>query len=114
MKRRLRFSFWAVAAVTGIVIIIFAAFVWLFSIPPRSYQKIGGRWAAATETPLLAEYGRKPKSLVRGGEFLRKTAAVAITRFYYLSDDFLGYTVAGYGQEHMYASCRDHDPGLLD
>jgi len=114
MKRRLRFSLWAVAAVTGIVIVIFAAFVWLFSIPPRSYQKIGGRWSAATEAPLLAESGRKPKYLVRGGVFLRKTVAEDITGFHYLGDDCIVYTVAGYGQDEMYARCGDHDPVFLD
>jgi len=84
MKRWLRFSLWAAAALTGLVIIIFVAFGWLFSIPPRSYQKIGGRWFSATETPLLAESGRKPKYLARGGAFLRKTVAEDITGFRYL------------------------------
>src|SRR5436309_3852827 len=83
MKRWLRFSFWTVAALTGFVIIIFAAFVWLFFVPPRSYQKIGGRWSSATETPLIAESGRKSKYLLRGGMFIRKTVAEDITGFHY-------------------------------
>ena len=114
MKRWLRFSLWAVAALTGFVIIIFAAFVWLFFVPPRSYQKIGGRWSSATETPLIAESGRKPKYLVRGGLFIRKTVAQDITGFRYLGDDCIVYTVAGYGQDEMYARCADHDPVFLD
>jgi hypothetical protein len=114
MKRWLRFSFWTVAALTGFVIIIFAAFVWLFFVPPRSYQKIGGRWSSATETPLIAESGRKPKYLVRGGVFIHKTVAEDITGFHYLGDDCVVYTVAGYGQDEMYARCADHDPVFLD
>ena len=114
MKRWLRFSLGAVAALTGFVIIIFAAFVWLFFVPPRSYQKIGGRWSSATETPLIAESGRKPKYLVRGGVFIRKTVAEDITGFHYLGEDCIVYTVAGYGQDEMYARCGDHDPVFLD
>jgi len=114
MKRWLRFSLWAAAALTGLVIIIFVAFGWLFSIPPRSYQKIGGRWFSATETPLLAESGRKPKYLARGGAFLRKTVAEDITGFRYLGDDCIVYTVAGHGQDEMYARCGGHDPVFLD
>ncbi len=114
MKRWLRFSLWAVAALTGFVIIIFVAFVWLFFVPSRSYQKIGGRWSSATETPLIAESGRKPKYLVRGGVFIRKTVAEDITGFHYLGDDCIVYTVAGYGQDEMYARCGDHDSVFLD
>ncbi len=114
MKRWLRFSFWTVAALTGFVIIIFAAFVWLFFVPPRSYQKIGGRWSSATETPLIAESGRKPKYLVRGGVFIRKTVAEDITGFHYLGDDCVVYTVAGYGKDEMYARRADPDPVFLD
>jgi hypothetical protein len=114
MKRWLRFSFWTVAPLTGFVIIIFAAFVWLFFVPPRSYQKIGGRWSSATETPLIAESGRKPKYLVRGGVFIRKTVAEDITDFHYLEDDCVVYTVAGNGQDEMYVRCADHDPVFLD
>lgn len=112
MKRWLRFSCWAVAALTGFVVIIFAA--WLFLVRSRSYQKIGGRWSSATETPLIAESGRKPKYLVRGGVFLRKTVAEDITDFQYLGDDCIVYTVAGYRQDEMYARCGDHDAVFLD
>jgi len=114
MKRWLRFSLWAAAALTGFVIIIFVAFGWLFSVPPRSYEKIGGRWFSVTETPLIAESGRKPKYLARGGAFVRKTVAEDITGFHYLGDDCIVYTVAGYGQDEMYARCGDHDPVFLD
>jgi hypothetical protein len=114
MKRWLRFSLWPVAALSGFVIIIVAVFVWLFFAPPRSYQNIGGRWSSATETPLIAESGRKPEYLVRGGVFLRKTVAKNITGFHYLGDDCIVYTVAGYGQDEMYARCGDHDPVFLD
>ena len=114
MKRWLRFSLWAVTALIGFVIIIFAAFAWLFFVPSRSYQKIGGRWSSATETPLIAESGRKPKYLVRGGMFIRKTVAEDITDFHYLGDDCIVYTVAGYGQDEMYARCGDHGPVFLD
>jgi hypothetical protein len=114
MKRWLRFSLWAVAALTGFVIIIIAVFVWLLFAPPRRYQKIGGHWFSATETILIAESGRKPKYLVRGGVFLRKTMAEDITDFQYLGDDCIVYTVAGYGQDEMYARCGDHDPVFLD
>ena len=114
MKRWLQFSLWGVAGLTGFVIIIFTAFVWLLFAPPRSYQKIGGRWSSATETPLIAESGRKPKYLVRGGVFLRKTVAEEITDFHYLGDDCIVYTVAGYGQDEMYARCGDRDPVFLD
>jgi hypothetical protein len=114
MKRWLRFSLWAVAALSGLVFIIFAAFVWLFFVPPRSYQKIGGRWSSATETPLIAESGRKPRYLVRGGVFIRKTVAEDITGIHYLGDDCIVYTVAGHRQDEMYARCGDHDPVFLD
>jgi hypothetical protein len=114
MKRWLRFSLWTVAALTGLVIVIFAAFVWLLLVPPRSYQKIGGRWSLATETPLIAESGRKPKYLVRGGVFIRETLAEDITGFQYLGDDCIVYTVAGYGQDEMYARCGDHDAVFID
>jgi hypothetical protein len=114
MKRWLRFSLWAAAALTGFVIIIFVAFVWLLIVPWRSYKKIGGRWSSATETPLIAESGRKPKYLVRSGVFIRKTVAEDITSFHYLGDDCIVYTVAGYGQDEMYARCADHHPVFLD
>ena len=112
MKRRLRLSLWAVAALAGFALVIFAAC--LFFVPPRSYQKIGGQWSSATETPLIAESGRKPKYLVRGGMFLHKTVAEDITDFRYLGDDCIVYTVAGYGQDEMYARCGEHDPVFLD
>ncbi|HET7106873.1 MAG TPA: hypothetical protein VFI38_08685 [Candidatus Acidoferrum sp.] len=111
MKRWVRFSLWAIAALAGFVIILFA--VWIL-VPLRSYQKIGGGWFSATEIPIMAESGRKPKYLVRGGIFFRKTLAEAITDFHYLGDDCIVYTVAGHRQDEMYARCGEHDAVFLD
>src|SRR5437016_2216791 len=33
---------------------------------------------------------------------------------HYLGDDCMLYTVAGYGQDEMYARCGDHGPVFLD
>ena len=62
----------------------------------------------------MAESGRKPQYLVRRGAFHRKTVAKDITDFRYLGDDCIAYTVAGYGQDELYASCADHVPVFLD
>jgi len=51
---------------------------------------------------------------VRGGVFFRKTVAEDITGLHYLGDDCVVYTVAGYGEDEMYARCADHDPVFLD
>jgi hypothetical protein len=87
MKRSLRYSLWSLAGLTGLAIISLIVFVWLFFVPSRTYQKIGGQWSSATETPLMAESGRKPKYLVRGNLFHRMTVAEDITDFQYLGDD---------------------------
>jgi hypothetical protein len=46
--------------------------------------------------------------------FIRETVADDITGFHYLGDDCIVYTVAGYGQDEMYARCGDHDAVFLD
>ena len=51
---------------------------------------------------------------MRGGAFIRRTVAEDITDFHYLGDDCIVYTVAGQGQDEMYARCADHAPVFLD
>ena len=110
----LRTSIRVGAGLTGLLIIILAGFLWFLFAGPRSYQEVGGGWSVVSERPLMAESGRKPKYLMRGWAFLRKTVAEGITDFHYLGDDCIVYTVAGHGQDEMYARCGDRDAVFLD
>jgi len=76
MKRWLRFSLWAAAALTGLVIIIFVAFGWLFSIPPRSYQKDRRPMVFSNrDTAPSRVWGESRNISLVGGVFLRKNSS---------------------------------------